>query len=141
MADHSALAAQPTRELLPSIRRIGPADVIEALALGFDDFWSKPSHVIFICLIYPIVGLLIGRVITGYELLPLLYPLATGFALIGPFAAIGLYEISRRREQQGDAHWQDALDVFRSHSIRPILALGAVLVAIFVAWLAAAHAI
>ena len=65
---------------------------------GIDDFMVKPSHIVFLCLIYPIVGVVLAAWTSGNNALPLLFPLVSGFALIGPFAAIGLYEISRRRE-------------------------------------------
>jgi uncharacterized membrane protein len=83
---------------LPSIRRIALSDLGDALAKGLDDFAAYRSDVIFLCAIYPIMGLILARLAFGYDMLPLLFPLASGFALIGPFAAVGLYEISRQRE-------------------------------------------
>ena len=82
----------------PEVRKITTADVWEALARGYDDFRAIPTHA-FICLIYPVAGLILFRLSFGYEILPLLYPMIAGFALLGPFVAIGLYELSRRREQ------------------------------------------
>ena len=123
------------------VRNIGFADLIDALGRGAADFWDRPSHVAFLALIYPIAGLFFARLIVGYDILPMLFPLAAGFALVGPFAALGLYEISRRREQGLDTDWSYALDALRSPAIGSILALGAVLMAIFLAWLAVAWAI
>ena len=125
----------------PTVRKITLADLKDALARGLDDFLAMPSHAVFLCLIYPIVGFAIARLVLGYNVLPLLFPLAAGFALIGPFAAIGLYEMSRRREMGLDVSWRHALDVFRSPSIGAILVLGLMLVAIFLVWIAVAQAI
>jgi uncharacterized membrane protein len=126
---------------LPAVRRIGTADLKDALARGLDDFWAMPTHVVFLSLIYPVVGLVLARAAFGYEILPLLYPLAAGFALIGPFAAIGIYELSRRREAGLDTSWRHAIDVCYSPQLPSIILLGLVLVVIFGVWLAVAHAI
>src|SRR6266540_860971 len=82
----------------PVIRTIALSDLHRARRLGWDDFQAVPSHAIILCVIYPVLGLVLARVVMGYSVLPLLFPLAAGFALIGPFAALGLYEMSRRRE-------------------------------------------
>jgi uncharacterized membrane protein len=124
-----------------TVRKIGFADIKDAMAHGLDDFAAMPSHVIFLGLIYPIVGFVLARAAFGYDVLPLLYPLATGFALVGPLAAVGLYELSRRREQGLDTHWTHVFDIRKSPSFGAILALGALLMLIFIAWLGTAQAI
>ena len=121
------------------VRRIHIRDVLDALARGIDDFAAMPSHAIFLCLIYPAVGLFLGASLYGQNMLPLLYPLAAGFALIGPVAAIGLYEMSRRREMGLDTQWRHAFEVTRSPSLPAILALAALLMVLLVVWLAAAQ--
>jgi uncharacterized membrane protein len=126
---------------LPAVRSISPADLKDALAKGIADFRALPTHVIFLSLIYPIAGLAIARWTFGYDLVPLLYPLVAGFALIGPFAAIGLYELSRRRELGLDTSWKHAFDIVHSPSLAAIVALGLLLVALFGVWLAVAHAL
>ena len=130
----------PTGEL-PVVRSIGPADLRDALARGLDDFWAMPTHVVFLSLIYPIVGIALGSATLGYDVIPLLFPLAAGFALIGPFAAIGLYELSRRRELGLDTSWKHAFDIIHSPSIWAIVALGLLLLVLFAIWLAVANAI
>jgi uncharacterized membrane protein len=125
----------------PVIRTIAIADLKDALARGLDDFSAMPSHAVFLCLIYPIIGLVLARLTLGYAFLPLLFPLAAGFALVGPFAAIGLYELSRRREQGLDLSWSDAFDVFHSRSRGAIAALGLLLLVIFAVWIAVAQSI
>ena len=125
----------------PTIRRIAIADLREVLAKGMSDLGAHRSDVLFICIVYPIAGLILARVAIGYEMLPLVFPLVSGFALIGPIAAIGLYEISRRRERGLRVSWAHALGVLRSPALPAIILLGLGLLAIFLAWLAAAHAI
>jgi len=124
-----------------TVHRIGLADLKDALAKGVADFQAMPTHAMFLCLVYPIIGLLLGRLAFGYSILPLIYPLATGFALVGPFAALGLYEMSRRREAGGEVSAADAFDVLRSSSIGAITALGVLLLLVFGLWLAVADAI
>ena len=132
--------ALPTDDL-PVVRLLRVEDLRDALRKGLEDFWAIPTHVVFLCLLYPIVGLLLFRMTFVYDLLPLLYPLAAGFALLGPFTAIGLYEISRRRELGLDTSWMHAFDILHSPSLLPIVALGGVLLVIFGTWIAVANAI
>jgi len=106
MAQLHVLMGADTVRARPTVRTIGLADLKDALARGLADFSAIPTHAVFLCLIYPIVGLILARAIMGYALLPLMFPLAAGFALVGPFAAIGFYELSRRREQVG-FRWQN----------------------------------
>jgi len=134
------LPTQPSRGL-PTVRSIGLADLRYALAKGLEDFRAMPTHVIFLSLIYPIAGIALWRATLGYDVVPLLYPLAAGFALIGPFAAIGLYELSRRRELGLDTSWKHAFDIVHSPSIWALAALGLLLLAIFGVWLAVANGI
>jgi uncharacterized membrane protein len=142
MAQQDAFTSQDATPALPAIRKIGPADLKDALARGLDDFWEMPTtHIIFLSLIYPIAGLFLARMAFGYDVLPLLFPIMAGFALIGPFAGIWLYELSRRREYGLDVHWRHAFDVLRSPSVGSILLLGLLLMAIFLVWIAVAQAI
>ncbi|MBR0758190.1 DUF2189 domain-containing protein [Bradyrhizobium jicamae] len=125
----------------PIIRTIGLSDLHEALRLGWEDFKAVPTHAIILCLIYPVLGLVLARTVHGYSVLPLLFPMAAGFALLGPFAAIGLYEMSRRRETGEEATAWDAMEVFRSPSFGAMLGLGVLLFALFVTWIATAQAV
>jgi uncharacterized membrane protein len=125
----------------PAIRRIGIADIWDALAKGFEDFAAFRDDVVLICVIYPIVGLMLARLAFGYDMLPLVFPMASGFALIGPFAGVLLYEMSRRREQGLSVSWGDGFGVVHSPAFGAILALGLMLMALFLLWLGAAWAI
>jgi uncharacterized membrane protein len=135
------LAPPADAEAAPVIRTIGLSDLHQALRLGWEDFKAVPSHAIILCVIYPVLGLVLARTVLGYSVLPLLFPLAAGFALLGPFAALGLYELSRRRELREQATAWDAVAVLRSPSFGAMLGLGALLLALFVTWVATAQAI
>ncbi|MGZ8386995.1 MAG: DUF2189 domain-containing protein [Rhodoplanes sp.] len=124
--------------VVPVVRKINFADMKDALAKGIDDFLAAPTQLIFLAIIYPIVGLFLARLTFGYQVLPLLFPLAAGYALIGPFAAIGLYEMSRQRELGREVSWTDAFGVLRCPSLDAIAAVGFVLMVVFVIWLATA---
>lgn len=137
----SRTAAHRPAAAVPRIRRITLADIREALARGIDDFAAFRGDVVFLVFIYPLAGLVLARLTFGQGLLPLLFPLASGFALIGPIAAVGLYEMSRRREAGAEAGWADAFAVFRSPAIGSIVLFGLLLLAIFAVWIGVAFAI
>ena len=141
MAFSNILIGPGTRPAHPVVRKIGLADLRDALAKGADDFYAMPTHAIFLCIIYPFVGFALARLAFGYSILPLLYPLASGFALVGPIAALGLYELSRRREAGLETSATRAFDVFESSSIGAVAVLGILLLIIFVVWVAVADAI
>ena len=125
----------------PVILKISSQDVREALRMGCADFNATPSHLFFLALIYPIVGIVLMRFTFGYNLLPLVFPIIAGFALIGPMVASGLYEMSRRRELGFDVSMKNALDIFKSSSIETIFALGVVQLLIYIYWLNSAQLI
>ena len=113
----------------------------QSLRQGFSDFEAYRSDVIFLGVVYAIMGLVMARVAFSADLLPLLFPLALGFAIIGPLAAVGLYEMSRRREQGASVGWANAFDVLKAPAIGGVAALGQILIAVFLVWLLTAWAI
>ncbi len=126
---------------MPVVRKITIADVRDALRGGLDDFAAARTDVIFLCMIYPLIGVLISMTEAHGRLLPLLFPTAAGFALVGPLAAVGLYEMSRQRELTGKISWLDTFKVVRSPSIGAITGLGLLLIGLYFAWLAVAQVI
>ncbi len=124
---------------VPAIRRISVDDLRVALRLGYDDFRAIPSQLFFLCIIYPVVAVVFWKVSAGRGLVTLFYPMVSGFALVGPVAAIGLYEISLRREQGRPANWRNCFDVLQSPNLGSIVVLALALVAIFIAWIGIAQ--
>ncbi|MFQ3623672.1 MAG: DUF2189 domain-containing protein [Acetobacteraceae bacterium] len=122
------------------VRRISTADLVSALRAGWGDFRAIPTQILFLGLLYPVVGLIAARLATG-GLVSLLFPLLAGVSLMGPLVALGLYEISRRRERGEPVSLLTAFAALRSPAIGAILALGGLLFAIFLAWLLAARLI
>src|SRR5271166_398347 len=123
----------------PKIRRIETADCFAALAEGFDDALEMPTYPAFLGLFYALAGVAIVSLSSFVNALQLVLPLAAGFALVGPFVAIGLYEMSRRRELGLAASWTDSFAALRSPALPSILAHGLLLFAIFMAWIDAAQ--
>jgi uncharacterized membrane protein len=123
-----------------NIQKIGASDLVDALAKGVDDFKAKPSHLVILAILYPLAMVVSANIATGYIPLPLVFPLLSGFALIGPLAAIVLYEISRRREQGLEISWEQALGVIRYPSVG-LVTLSVLLGVIYFAWLGAAFGI
>ena len=122
----------------PVVHTIKISDLQEVLVKGRDDFMAKPSHLLLLAFIYPIVGFFLATFSFGYDMLPLLFPLVSGFALIGPLAAVGLYEMSRGREQGLDIGWMHAFEVFKTPAIFSIFLLGILQMLIYFAWLGTA---
>jgi uncharacterized membrane protein len=141
MSNFHVIAGAGGRPVELAVRRIGYGDLEDALRRGLDDFMTKPSHYVFLCLIYPLVGVVLAAWTSGHNALPMLFPLMSGFALIGPLAGVGLYEISRRRELGMDTSWRHALEVRHSPAVPSIIAMGIFLLCLFVAWLLVAKTI
>ena len=125
----------------PTIHRIGVGDLREALAQGFHDFEAARSDVLMLAFVYPVCGLLLWWLAASHDLLPIIVPLVTGFALLGPVAAVGLYEMSRQREAGRDISWSSAFEVVKSPAFGSIVVLGLALLAIFLIWLGVAQTI
>ena len=139
MAQFHVFAGAEVTPAHPAIRKISLSDLRAALADGLNDFWARPSHLVFLGLLYPLLGFGLAAWASGADILALIYPLMSGFALIGPVAAVGLYEISRRRETGEESSLRHAFDVLRSPSLPAILTLGLLLALLFGAWLGAAR--
>lgn len=123
------------------LRDLTTADLRDALSKGYQDFTALRTDVIFIVLVYPVLGVLLTWFALNRDMLPLVFPLMSGFAIVGPVAAVGLYEMSRRREAGQSTGWGDAFAVIASPSFLPIVVLGCYLAVLFIVWMFAAGTI
>jgi uncharacterized membrane protein len=122
-------------DVMPEVRSMTQADLREALRKGWDDVMSFRSDVMFVCLLYPVMGGLLLALAAQGNFIHLLFPVLTGFALLGPVAALGLYEMSRKREAGQPTNWLALLDVMKSPRFGRILMLSIFNVVIFLVWI------
>ena len=135
------LTARQMRSKNPVVRQIGLADLMDAIAKGFSDFNAMPTHFFYLAIIYPVVTFGFVGFYGQLDLLPFIFPLLAGYTLLGPLAAIGTYELSRRREFGRFTSRMNAFLVFKSHSINAIVNLGVLLTIVYFVWGFAAQAI
>ncbi len=121
-----------------SIRQITDDDLKIALRQGLDDFNDLRGDLFFAGLIYTLIGLAAVAMTTNMPLLPFFYPVVAGVGLLGPIAAVGFYELAKRREAGQDVHWFNFLDVRKRSTADDMGIVAALLLVVFVAWLLAA---
>ncbi len=131
---------QRARKKIP-VRKISDSDLMQSLAEGWRDFMEMRGDIIFLALIYPLIGIVAAVLSIGSPLLPLFLPIAAGVGLLGPVAAVGFYEMARRREMGLSSNWSHFLDVRRRPSFEEIASVTGLLLAIFGLWLFAAGAV
>ena len=126
---------------IPQIRTLTQNDLREALSKGWADVMAFRSDVVFVCLLYPVIGGVLAALALQGNFVQLLFPTLSGFALAGPVAAVGLYEMSRRREKNEPTSWLAYLDVIRSPKFGGILILSLFHVLVFLVWIMSADLI
>ncbi|MFN3590695.1 MAG: DUF2189 domain-containing protein, partial [Thermaurantiacus sp.] len=126
----------PDRPRPAAVQDIGEADIRWALERGWDDFKALRGDFLFLPVVYTALGFAASALAFQQTLFALIFPLAGGFALVGPIAAAGFYELARRREQGQDTTWFHFFDPMRGPQRFPLLMLSIVLAGLFLMWMA-----
>src|SRR4051794_7108674 len=133
VAPHSSAKAEPT-----GIRTISDDDLRWSLRQGWEDFRDLPGDLFFAGLIYTLIGIAAVVMTTSKPLIPFFFPVVAGVALLGPVAAVGFYELARRRESGREVHWFNFIDVRKRPSLDDMGIVAWLLLLIFMGWLLAA---
>ena len=125
------------RDSIP-VRKISEADLRASLKQGWEDFTDMRGDIFFAGLIYTLLGLAAVVMTTSKPLIPYFFPVIAGVGLLGPVAAVGFYELAKRREAGQEVHWFNFLDVRKRKTVDDMGIVAALLLVIFVAWLISA---
>jgi len=132
-----AMAIDPHRTGEAQASAVIPA----VLRAGWDDFMARPTAAIFLIVVYPFIGLFLYRFAFDQALLPLLFPMASGFALVGPLTAVGLFRISQAREEAATPDTVSAFANISGDVVGPTIKVSLLLLVIYAAWIGVAQLI
>jgi uncharacterized membrane protein len=120
------------------IRTINDDDLRFSLRQGWEDFRDLRGDIFFAGLVYTLIGIAAVVMTTSKPLIPFFFPVVAGVALLGPIAAVGFYELARRRESGREVHWFNFIDVRKRPSLDDMGIVAGLLLLIFMGWLLAA---
>jgi uncharacterized membrane protein len=141
MATQTMSASSSERAKQVPVRKISDEDLRASLRQGWEDFGDLRGDLVFAGLIYTVIGLAAVVMTASKPLIPFFYPVVAGVALLGPIAAVGFYELARRRESGHEVHWYNFADVRKRPSVDDMGIVAGLLLVIFVGWLLAAAAL
>lgn len=116
-------------------------DLRTALGAGWRDFLAEPIYGLFFAAIFAVSGIVLTYVFYAHGEFSLLIPAAAGFPILAPFTAVGLYEVSRRKEERSALRWRHVLGAVKGRGDEQILAMGVIIFVAFGFWVIVAHAI
>ena len=136
MATASPVSASASANV--PVRKISDRDLRDSLRQGFEDFRDMRGDLIIAGLIYTFIGVAAAVMTTNGPLMPFFFPVVAGVGLLGPVAAVGFYEVARRREDGVESGWKHMFDVLKRPSVDDMGIVAGLLLGIFVLWLLAA---
>src|SRR3982750_1241324 len=136
---YAVVATQP-RARIP-VRKITNDDLRWSLRQGLGDFQDMRGDLVFAGLIYTVIGIAAAVMTTNGPLMPYFFPVVAGVGLLGPVAAVGFYELARRRENGHQSNWTHFFDVVKRPSADDMSVVAGLLLLVFVGWLLAAGAL
>jgi uncharacterized membrane protein len=120
---------------MPEVVAISAADIRAALAQGIADFARAPAYGLVISALFVLIGQAIAFLLVIWRTPWLIYPFAIGFPLIGPFAAVGLYEVSRRLERGAPLSFVAVFSVVWAQRRRELALMAFVMLFVFWVWM------
>ena len=128
-------AATPAASTMPKVNALTAADLRACLAQGISDFARAPLYGLFFGAVFTIIGMVIVLALTSWGTPWMIYPFAIGFPLVGPFAAAGLYEVSRRLENGSPLGWSQVLSAVWAQRRRELSWMAFVMLFVFWMWM------
>ncbi len=141
MSDKSSNAAYPPPSEIPQPNPVTLADLRAVLKAGFRDFLRAPVFGIAFSLVYVLGGLILYAIFLASGQSWWFIPVAVGFPLLAPFAATGLYEVSRRLERGEPLNWAGVAGCVLAQKDRQIPSMAMVIMLAFMFWVFVAHTI
>ena len=132
-APSGASQSATVKRTMPVVRPVGFDDIRSALVAGLSDFARAPLFGLFFGGLYAAGGIFIVFAATRLHMPWMIYPLAIGFPLIGPFVAVGLYDVSRKLEAGRPLVWREVLTVVLAQRKRELSWMAFVM--LFVLWI------
>src|SRR4051812_12661888 len=137
MATKPLVASSSNRSGTIPVCRINGDDLRASLRQGIEDFRDMRGDLIFAGLIYTFIGVAAAVMTTNGPLMPFFFPVVAGVGLLGPVAAVGFYELARRREDGLESGWKHMLDVRKRPALDDMGIVAGLLLGIFLLWLLA----
>jgi uncharacterized membrane protein len=117
------------------VNSVTMSDIADAFGQGLSDFRAAPAFGLFFGAVYALAGVGVVACAWVLELSYIAYPLAAGFALIGPFVAVGLYEVSRRLDAGAELSWSGVLGVMADQRGRELGWMSFVTLFVLIMWM------